>query len=142
MASNDHADAPAESPEHEALAAALDAVDAALQRRLQASNPRAMGMLLTDAFTALSAHRAAAENVHGILAEMDVSHGRCECLTRARNDHRSLDIEARELSRMLSMGTAPAAERLEAFAMSVHAHADLLAELRLALFNQDIGVGD
>ena len=131
-----------ESLEHRAIIAALCAVDDAIRHQREVSSPAAIGGLLIEASAAIDAHRAATEDARGILAEMDVTHGRCESVTAARDEHAALAAEARQLSRMMMMSASPDRARLESFAQALRAHAVLLADLRLASHNLDIGVVD
>ncbi len=138
-----------ESPEHATIAEATKTLALATQGG-QMSHDAWLTQVrigLEEVLRSLEAHGQAAEAPAGILAEMDVSMGRCEHITAARRDHAELLAETACLIADIDDCASPQAtgallQRAGWLAQALTRHADELAELRMASFNLDIGVGD
>jgi tellurite resistance protein len=138
-----------ESPEHATIADAAKMLALATEGGEMSHDAwlTQVRLGLAEVMRSLEAHGAAAEAPAGILSEMDVSMGRCEHITAARRDHAELLAETACLIADIDgcdspEGTGALLQRAGWLADAFTRHADDLAELRMASFNLDIGVGD
>ena len=138
------------SAEHESISTCLAALESTLDKPLtgtEATWHRRLRHQLRPLVDGLAQHRAFAEGVGGVFAEIEVAQGHGHELTIARRLHRSAVRQAEELFDALGttvgdLSTDEVRARGRRLGSAIRRHHVLEADLVLLVFDQDTGTGD
>ena len=138
--------------EHEAIVAALQAMERALASPAPTREPQWIDRVRRELATVIGLvqeHCASAEAPDGLLGHVEIALGRTYEVSEARREHERLQRDAVSFLAALEDhtpegGPSPAEvrERARALASALRAHQAREADLLLLAFQQDIGTGD